>query len=112
MSEYTRAIFFKDGKCLTITPKEEETIKTGLRAGAKWIDVQNEFISADSVSRIGSHHATAHMEKLEQYQEKTDLKIKDSETKRIGERIIDEDAKIWNEPDYYIDKHTGEKMYS
>lgn len=100
MSEYTRAIFFKDGASLTITPQEEKTIKAGLLAGGKWVDVQNEFISADNIARIGSHHATAYMEKIEQYQKETDKKIEGSKIKQI------------EEADYYIDKNTGEKMYT
>jgi hypothetical protein len=102
MSEYTRAIFFKDGNCLTITPEEEEGIKTGLRAGGKWIEVQGEFISADNVARVGSHHATTYMDRLEKYQDATELKLKEGEKTKI----------VIAEPDFYIDEHTGEKMYS
>lgn len=99
---YTKAIFLMSGEVITITPDEENLIKSTLKAGAEWIEVQGNLINAKSVSKVGDHHATAYMKKIEDHQEETNLKIKESEIKKIG----------YVEPDYYIDKHTGEKMYS
>lgn len=80
---YKKAVYFKNGDILTITEKEAETIKAGLNAGAKWIEVQTEFIAADHIGRIGNHHATAQVEMLEGEQKKTDLKIKADETLKL-----------------------------
>lgn len=79
---------------ITITEDEAKQIQASLIAGAEWIAVQGELINAKSISKVGNHHATSYMNRLETEQEKTNLKLKEAE------------------PDYYIDQHTGEKMYS
>lgn len=90
------------GEVITITQEEETQVKKDLLAGAEWIQVQGNLINTKSIAKVGSHHATAFMEKIEGVQEKTDLKIKADDTKKLD----------WVEPDHYIDAHTGEKMYS
>jgi hypothetical protein len=146
---FTKAIYFKDGKCLTITEKEAEGIIAGLNAGGKWVSVQGEFISADNIARIGNHTATAQIKSLEKSQAETEMKVlgkgslvelKKEEEKKIAidnalkeKRImIGKEYEDWvktevkeienkpqtseeamnGEPMYYIDKETGEKMYS
>jgi len=66
MSLFTRAIFFKNGECLTITEQECEAVKFRLLAGDKFVEVQGNLISADTVARVGEHSATARMKKTEQ----------------------------------------------
>lgn len=99
---YTKAIFLMSGEIITITVEEEKLIKSNLKSGAEWIEVQGNLINAKSVSKVGDHHATAYMKKIEDHQEETNLKIKQDETKKLS----------YTEPDFYIDPHTGEKMYS
>lgn len=59
MNIYTRAIHFKNGDILTITEDELIASKNAILKGNRWIVVQGELISADTIARIGSHHATA-----------------------------------------------------
>ena len=99
--EYPKAIYLMTNEVITITLEEEAKIKQDLVSGAEWIQVQGNLINAKSVSKIGDHHATAEINRIEGMQEKTNLKLKGEETKKIE----------YVEPDYYIDKHTGEKMY-
>lgn len=100
---YPRVIKLIGGEDIIITEDEFQAIKKELQIKPTgFIEVQGELINKTSIAKIGNHHATAQMNKIEGIQEKTDLKIKTSEVKRIA----------YNEPDYYIDKHTGEKMYS
>lgn len=61
MNLYTRAIHFKNGETLTITDGELTASKNAILKGHRWIVVQGELISADTIARIGSHHATAEM---------------------------------------------------
>ena len=65
MSLYTRAIHFKNDETLTITEEEMQAIQQALLSGNKWLKVQGEMISIDTVARIGNHHATAEMKKRE-----------------------------------------------
>lgn len=99
---YPKAIFLMSGEVITITIEEEKLIKSNLKTGAEWIEVQGNLINAKSISKVGDHHATTYMKKIEDHQEETNLKIKQEKTKRIA----------YVEPDFYIDKNTGEKMYS
>lgn len=62
--KYTRAIYYKDGTSDTLTKAEEAGIKERLLAGDKFIEFQGEFISADTVARIGKHHATSKVQDL------------------------------------------------
>lgn len=59
MNIYTRAIHFKNGDILTITEQELIASKEAILKGNRWIVVQGDLISADTIARIGSHHATA-----------------------------------------------------
>lgn len=90
---YSKAIFLMSGEVITITEEDEKKIKQSLIDGAEWIGVQNELINAKSIAKIGNHHATAQMKRLEKYQEETNLKLKEPES------------------DYYLNE-AGEKMYS
>ena len=146
---YTRAIYFKDGKNLTITESEAKAITERMISGDKFVVVQGELISADTIARVGSHSSTADLKKYERAQIETQLKLdgkgylverrKELEKKiaieNIGkERVmIGEEYENWmennkpkeliskkqnndeamdGEPMFYIDKQTGEKMYS
>jgi hypothetical protein len=56
---YTRAIHFKNGDILTITEDELKAVQKAILGGNRWVRVQGELISADTIARIGNHHATA-----------------------------------------------------
>jgi hypothetical protein len=85
---YPKAIYLMTNEVITITIEEEKAIKENLKAGAEWIEVQGNLINAKSVSKVGNHHATDYMEKIEGVQTKTDLKIKESEIKKLeGEKM-------------------------
>lgn len=62
----TRAIYFKDGKHLTIEEEEFYAVKKEILSGKKFIHVQNTLISVDGISRIGSHEGTAEMIRREE----------------------------------------------
>jgi hypothetical protein len=66
MTLYTRALHFKNGETLTITDKEMQSIQMAILAGHKWLKVQKQLISIDTVARIGNHHATAEMQKRQE----------------------------------------------
>jgi hypothetical protein len=59
MNIYTRAIHYKNGDILTITEEELIAIQDAILKGNRWVRVQGEMVSADTIARIGSHHATA-----------------------------------------------------
>ena len=61
--KFTKAIYFKDGKSLTITEQEVLAAKERLLDGDRWIEVQGNFISADNVARIGQHESTTEIKK-------------------------------------------------
>jgi hypothetical protein len=61
MNLYTRAIYFKNGDSLIITADELRGVQNAILQGNRWILVQGELISADTVARVGSHHATVEM---------------------------------------------------
>jgi hypothetical protein len=97
---YPKVIKMIGGENITITEDEFQAIKKELKIKPTgFIEVQGELINKISIAKVGNHHATAFMEKIEGHQKETDLKIKADETKRI------------EEPDYYLNEY-GEKMYS
>ena len=73
------------GEVITITLDEEVKIKRDLMDGVGWIQVQGNLINAKSVSKVGVHHATEYVNRLEKSQEKTDVKIADSKIILIGD---------------------------
>ena len=123
--KYTRAIYYKDGSSETITPEEEQAIKQRLIAGDKFIEFQGEFISADTVARMGKHHATETMHKLNRSDVDMELlksgngKLLKQRRELIKERVVKrkEREKVKQLPEYedgpayYLDEN-GEKMYS
>jgi hypothetical protein len=126
--QFTKAIYYKDGQCLTITDHESEAIKQRLLAGDKFVEVQGDFISADNIARIGSHHATYQIHKQEQANLETTMKLegRDEELeqlyearKRLALSSVGKEskeaksivAKGYDEPDYYLTEN-GDKMYS
>jgi len=72
---YSKAIYLMSGEVITITADEERSIKSHITQGSEWINIQGEMINIKAIAKIGNHHATAYMENLEKYQEKTDLKL-------------------------------------
>ena len=107
MSEYKRAILLISGEVITITEDEEKQVKKMVLDGSEWIEVQNELINARYISKIGSHHATAYLKKVEIYQNETDKKLRDGERPKL-----DKPDSYLGEPDFYRDPETGEKIYS
>lgn len=62
MNEYTRAIHFKNGESKLITDDEMQKIAQVLDnydGKNKFLTIQGEMISIDTIARVGSHHATA-----------------------------------------------------
>lgn len=66
MSEYTRAIYFKNGEAKTITEQEYNAVIKMLEGGLKWIKIQGALISADTVARVDVHSATPYMKKTDE----------------------------------------------
>ena len=98
---YLKAIFLMNGEVITITEEECKNIQKVLTERPQgFLTVQGEMINKSSIVKVGSHHATAFIKKIDNYQKETDLKLKDGETLKLAE------------PDYYIDEKTGEKMYA
>lgn len=134
--DYYYAIYFFDGKMLTITAEEMDRIKADLSRGAEFIQVQGNFINVKNIARIGEHESTAQMktmnrasvenrlitqgrEKLvEERKEKEKIRAINNTLKK--QRFEEADFESENEkmlmeaeePMFYIDKETGEKMYS
>lgn len=81
---YTKAIYLMSGEVITITEVQEQTVKKLLAAGAEWVDIEGQFINSKSIAKIGSHHVTVEMKRLEKYQAETDLKIAESDKKLIA----------------------------
>lgn len=121
----TKAIYYKDGSSTPITEQEALSIKERLLAGDKFIEFQGEFISADTVARIGRHHATATMKKINDneldmamlqsgrqdlYRKKREL-LKERVINKTKEDKIKQLPEPKDGPDYYLDKY-GEKVYS
>lgn len=127
---YTRAIFFKDGKTLTITDQEYQGIFKALAERVEWIEVQGNLISKDTIARLGNHEATAQMKKtqeanlerkliLEGQSDLVDMRRKLIEKKSIEHCQKEEFPVLLENPEedygssmFYLDKKTGEKMYS
>lgn len=59
----TKAIYFKDGSSLAISKKEAEDIIFCMKNGDKFVEFQSEFVSIDSISRIGRHKTSADVKK-------------------------------------------------
>lgn len=59
MNIYTRAIHFKNGDILTISEDELNAVQKAILGGSRWVRIQGELVSTDTIARIGSHHATA-----------------------------------------------------
>lgn len=127
---YTRSIFFKDGKSLTITDQEYQGIFKALTDGMEWIEVQGNLINKDTIARLGNHEATAQMKKTQEANLERKLMLEgradlvDARRKLIKQKSIEHCQKeefpalLENQEEdagssmFYIDEKTGEKMYS
>jgi len=128
--QYTRSIYFKDGQNLTITEIESEAIKERIKAGDKFIEVQRNFISVDNIARIGQHSSTAQIKKLQEADEDMKLMLSGNyalleKKRRLKEQksiehcqkeefppLLESPEEDKGSPDFYLDKETGEKVYS
>ncbi len=119
----TRAIYFKDGKSLTVTEEEFYEVKKKILAGAKHVHVQNTLISTDNIARVGSHDGTAEMIRREEGNEHVGLPhdaklLEVRRTRKMLEPIRIEDSQGMTADEdergnamYWVDEN-GQKMYS
>lgn len=90
-----------------ITQKQMEFIKKMIENGAEFIPIGNDLINVKSISRIGTHHATYQLKKIEENM--TDVKLVeagrfdlvDRRRKLIKEKTI---KKALHKQDNFIDK--------
>lgn len=75
MNEYTRAVHFKNGESKLITDKEMEDIINFIGNGSKFVMVQRELVSVDTIARVGSHHDTAMQQKRNEADIQRNLEI-------------------------------------
>jgi hypothetical protein len=57
--------FFSGGSTL-LTEGQAEAIKEQLKKGAEFINIGNDLVNVKSISRIGTHHATNQIRKVEE----------------------------------------------
>jgi len=69
----------------TIIVKEEQAtaIVELIKQGADWIDIKGELINPKAISKIGNHHASSTMNKIEQQQKKNDIMIAKANRRRL-----------------------------
>lgn len=61
---FTKAIYTKNGDVVTITEQEAAGLMNALQAGEKWIVVQGEMYSADTIARVGNHTMTTEIKRM------------------------------------------------
>jgi len=133
---YYYAIYFFDGKILTITAEEMDKIKADISRGAEFIQIQGNLINVKNIARIGEHESTALMKTMnraavenrlisqgkenlvEDRKEREKTRAINNTLKKQRFEEIDFEAENEKmlmeveEPMFYMDKETGEKMYS
>lgn len=129
---FTKAIYTKNGDVVTITEQEAAGLMNALQAGEKWIVVQGEMYSADTIARVGNHTMTTEIKRTAEadsdrklelsggrdiidakraLQKKMTIKrIASQETKQIAAAMSNEESENGN-AEYYLDEY-GQKMYS
>lgn len=129
---YTKAIYTKNGDVVTITEGEAKGVMAALQSGEKWIVVQGEMYSADTIARIGNHEMSAEIKRTAEADLDRKLELSGGrdlvEAKRLLQkkmtvnRVIKEETKeiaaaMSNQEsengssEYYLSE-SGEKMYS
>jgi len=62
---FTKALYTKNGDVVTLTEAEAKGVMTALQTGEKWVVVQGEMFSADTIARVGNHEMTAEINRTE-----------------------------------------------
>ena len=129
---FTKAIYTKNGDVVTITEQEAAGLMNALQAGEKWIVVQGEMYSADTIARVGNHTMTTEIKRMAEADSERKLelsggrsiidakrelkkkmaieRIASQETKQIAAAMSNEESENGN-AEYYLDEY-GQKMYS
>lgn len=94
MNQYTRAVHFKNNDSKLITDQEMENIIKNISGGAKFVMIQGELVSVDTIARVGAHHDTA----MQQIRNESDLQrelvfsgnpeLADARRKMIADKAI------------------------
>jgi len=63
---FTKALYTKNGDVVTLTEAEAKGVMTALQTGEKWVVVQGEMFSADTIARVGNHEMSAELKRVEQ----------------------------------------------
>lgn len=88
---YTHKIQFFSGDSILISEKQAESIKEAITRGVEMIPIGNDLVNVKSISRIGTHHATNQIRKVEENM----LDIKLAEAGRFD--LIDQKRKLIKE---------------
>lgn len=88
---YTHKIQFFSGDSILISEKQAESIKEAITRGVEMIPIGNDLVNVKSISRIGTHHATNQIRKVEE----NILDIKLAEAGRFD--LIDQKRKLIKE---------------
>jgi hypothetical protein len=62
---FTKALYTKNGDIVTLMESEAIGVMEALKAGEKWIVVQGEMFSSDTIARIGNHEMSAELKRVE-----------------------------------------------
>jgi hypothetical protein len=127
------SIYFFDGKSMPISREELTAINKQISAGAEYIQLRGNLINKKNIARAGEHSSTAYLKNLERASTEHRL-LTNGKTYLVEDRKDRELVKATNNilkiqkmeeeeyekelraidtaPMYYLDKETGEKMYS
>jgi hypothetical protein len=129
---FTKAIYTKNGDVVTITEQEAAGLMNALQAGEKWIVVQGEMYSADTIARVGNHTMTTEIKRMAEADSERKLELsggrsiidakRELKKKMAIERIAGKEVEQIEsgmtaeesesgKAEYWIDEN-GQKMYS
>lgn len=64
---FTKALYTKNGDVVTLTESEAKGVMEALRAGEKWVVVQGEMYSSDTIARVGNHEMSAEIKRVAEH---------------------------------------------
>lgn len=129
---FSKAIYTKNGDVVTLTESEAVGVMNALAQGQKWVVVQGEMYSTDTIARVGNHESSAQIKKVSEADMERKLELSGRRDlvdarrllakKMTVQRVLKEEDELLQLPmsaeesengdsEYYLDQF-GQKMYS
>lgn len=83
--QYTKIVHLIGGEKILLTDMQAKELQEAIGRNAQgFIRLGSNLINKTSIAYVGDHHATAVIQRMDKYQEETNLKLKEYDIKRLN----------------------------